>query len=125
MLWRRILTVMLSAAIWCSTAQAQTVKSRVATGAGHGIGLKSNGSVWTWGGNPYGQPASAAGHAALPVRLPGLSGIRDVTAGDGFSLAVQNNGLVWAWGGNEYGVGATTLCASIRPFPCRSPDSAA
>jgi alpha-tubulin suppressor-like RCC1 family protein len=110
-------TVMLGAAIWCSTAQAQTVNSRVATGAGHGIVLKSHGSVWTWGGNFYGQRASAAGRAALPVRVPGLTGIRDVTAGDGFWLAVQNDGLVWAWGGNEYGeLGREGLPNSREPL---------
>ena len=58
-------------------ARAQGTPVRVAAGAKHGVLLKADGSVWTWGGNGSGQLGIDGDHAWPPVHVPGLKGIRD------------------------------------------------
>lgn len=79
---------------WCAAAQV-----KVQMGDTHGVWLKADGSVWTWGGNAHGQLGVDGDHAFTPVRAPGLSGMRDVAAGDQFSVAVGSDGTLWTWGG--------------------------
>ena len=98
------------------TARAQGAPVRVAAGAKHGVLLKADGSVWTWGGNGSGQLGIDGDHAWPPVRVPGLKGIRDVAAGDSFTMAVKNDGTVWTWGENHYGeLGNGSTEASGKP----------
>jgi hypothetical protein len=66
---------------------------RLAAGANHALGLKSDGTVTAWGSNAYGQ-------TNVP---PGLAGVVDVSAGIQHSVALLANGTVTAWGGNGYG----------------------
>jgi alpha-tubulin suppressor-like RCC1 family protein len=70
----------------------------VAAGESHGLAVRSDGSVWSWGRTP-----PAAGSSRLPVRVAGLSDIVAVAAGIDFSLALRNDGRVFAWGMNGYG----------------------
>ena len=64
----------------------------VAAGSRHSLGLKPDGTVWTW---QYGSTA--------PEQVSGLSGIVALAAGSWHSLAVKADGTAWAWGENEYG----------------------
>ncbi|MCA1654897.1 MAG: hypothetical protein LC635_00165 [Pseudonocardiaceae bacterium] len=48
--------------------------------AGHNLALRADGTVWAWGSNDHGE--LGLGHTAaqlVPVRVPGLSGVRCVT----------------------------------------------
>ncbi len=84
-------------------AMAQGIQVKLATGTNHGVLLKADGTVWTWGSNALGQLGSDGDYSweALPVE--GLSRIRDVAAGDSFTLAVRQDGTVWGWGENSAG----------------------
>ncbi len=73
--------------------------TQVAAGRNHTLALLSNGSVWAWGENGYGQ----VGDGTLvdknrAVKISGLSGVVDVEAGAEFSVAVLENGSVMTWG---------------------------
>jgi len=79
----------------------------VAAGAGHSLAiLGSDGSVWAWGDNSYGQlgDGTTTNHST-PVKVPGLSGITAISATfrGNYSLAVKSDGSVWAWGANGDG----------------------
>jgi alpha-tubulin suppressor-like RCC1 family protein len=89
--------------LFSAAAQAQGIPVKVSTGVNHGVWLKADGSVWTWGSNSAGQLGIDGDHAWSPARVPGLSGIRDVAAGDRFTVALRSDGTVLAWGENEYG----------------------
>jgi len=81
----------------------RTTRVNVAVGDRHGVLLKSDGTVWTWGVNAAGQLGTDGDASWTPVQVPGLSGIRSVAADFDFTIALKADGSVWTWGGNENG----------------------
>src|SRR5262249_36837303 len=86
----------------------------ISAGAVHSLALRSDGTVWIWGGNNWGQLGNGSNVADsdTPLQVPGLSNVRAIAAGANFSLAVKNDGSVWAWGRNgssESGQPSNTL----------------
>lgn len=75
----------------------------VAGGRNHSLALKSDGSVWAWGGNSiYQLGDNTTVQRTLPV-LVGLTGVVAISAGDTFSMALKSDGSVWTWGWGAYG----------------------
>jgi len=83
-------------------------------GNGHMLALRSDGAVWAWGSNFFGQAGTGtilsgdASNITSPseVVAPGggfLGGIVAVAGGQDHSLALTSAGTVWAWGDNYYG----------------------
>lgn len=74
--------------------------------------LGQGGVVWAWGLNGQGQLGSGTTAASLvPVMVPGLTGIVQVSGGPDYTLALRTDGTVWAWGANsngQLGTGNTT-----------------
>ncbi|WP_052419747.1 RCC1-like domain-containing protein [Hyalangium minutum] len=74
----------------------------VAAGMEHSLALKSDGTVWAWGDNSYGQLGDGTTSSRFtPVQVPSLSGVVAVAAGTRHSLARDSDGRTWAWGNNE------------------------
>ncbi|MFD1825676.1 Ig-like domain repeat protein [Mumia zhuanghuii] len=65
----------------------------LAIGAYHGVGLKSNGTVVTWG-------YLLGGALNVPT---GLTGVKAIAAGDQQTYALKDDGTVVAWGLNNAG----------------------
>jgi alpha-tubulin suppressor-like RCC1 family protein len=113
----------------------------VSAGDDHNLALKSDGSIWAWGGNYRGQLGSVGPQSVNTNRtavlkmenrpVPGVSGNdwAQVQAGFATSYAVKRDGGLWAWGLNNFGqlgigswvdsatpirVGAATNWVSIR-----------
>jgi alpha-tubulin suppressor-like RCC1 family protein len=88
-------------------------------GKEHTVALKSDGTVWTWGDNTYGQlgvDPSTTPQSADPVQVPGLSNVKAVAAGGYHCFALLHNGDVYAWGDNTYGqLGDGTTDGSFSP----------
>jgi len=74
----------------------------IAAGQGHSVALKSDGTVWTWGGNPCGQlgDGTTSPYQYLPVQVQNLNNIAAIAAGSTHTVALRNDGTVWAWGIN-------------------------
>jgi len=81
--------------------------SAVSIGGAHSIGLKSDGTVWSWGNNASGQLGNETQDAKtspIQVTTPdGISGFTAIAAGVNHTLALDNLGNVWAWGLNSSG----------------------
>jgi alpha-tubulin suppressor-like RCC1 family protein len=76
----------------------------IAAGTFHSLALRDDGTVWSWGGNAYGQLGDGTTtERDTPVQVSTLTGIIAIAAGTYHSLAVKNDGTVWAWGHNIYG----------------------
>jgi alpha-tubulin suppressor-like RCC1 family protein len=73
---------------------------------GHSLAVKSDGSLWTWGSNFYGEIGEAPAppyNRTAPARVGTADDWADVSAGIEFSLAVKKDGSLWAWGQNDAG----------------------
>lgn len=79
----------------------------IAAGIVHSVALRADGSVWTWGGNNFGQLGHAPVGAPnpLPAQVTGLGPgtTRAIAAGGRFTLALDADGTVLAWGHNDMG----------------------
>ena len=68
------------------------------------IAIQSNGTLWAWGNNAYGQlGTSNTTNYSSPVQVGTLSVWTQIACGYYHSMAVQSNGTLWAWGYNGYG----------------------
>ncbi len=81
----------------------------IAAGEGHSLALKSDGTIWAWGDNQYGQLGSGliGVNQTRPVqvaRIPTLTGLGAVAidAGRYHSLALTSDGMIWVWGRNDH-----------------------
>lgn len=82
--------------------QLSNVVSIVA-GYNHTVALKNDGTVWTWGGNTYGQIANGSvddQYNPSQVVLSGL--VTDIATGGNHSYALLDNGTSWVWGENVH-----------------------
>ena len=78
----------------------------ISAGRNYSIALKDDGTVWSWGGNYYGQLGDGTTeHRRSPVQVSNLTDVKAINAGTGLghSLALKNDGTVWAWGYNKNG----------------------
>lgn len=70
----------------------------------HRLALKSDGTLWAWGGNYYGQLGDGTNvDKENPIQIGTNSNWTSIYAGGRFSLALNSNGELWSWGSNEYG----------------------
>ena len=80
----------------------------------HTVGLKSDGSLWTWGINNVGQLGTNNFTCySSPVReVTSSSNWCQITAGSWHTAAIKTDGSLWAWGSNIAGQlgDGTTVC---------------
>ena len=95
-----VLGLLMGSALLPAHAFAQTA----AGGATHTIILKSDGTVWTVGGNANGQLGdNTTTTKKTPIQVSGLSGIIAVAAGAQHSMALTSGGALYVWGDNQFG----------------------
>lgn len=81
------------------------VKS-IAAGRFFSLAVKTDGTVWTWGENKYGQLGDGTTvDKSAPIQVSGLTGVTDAVAATGafHCMAAKSDNTVWAWGRNTYG----------------------
>ena len=84
-----------------SLAVLEDVRS-VAAGGDFTVALKTDGTLWAWGGNDYGQLGNGTVvSTAQPVQV--LDQVTAVSAGDYHVAAIRADGTLWTWGDNLYG----------------------
>jgi alpha-tubulin suppressor-like RCC1 family protein len=78
----------------------------VAAGDSHNVAIKTDGSLWAWGFNQYGQCGLGYVTPVLvtaPQRVGGENDWTSVSAGYDWSLAIKSDGSLWVWGRNLEG----------------------
>lgn len=91
-------------AMLCSASLAQAAEAKVAAGQGHSCAVRTDGDVFCWGSNTYGETGQTdPGDVLVPKRVAGISDAVDVVAGEDFTCALIEGGSVSCWGNNRYG----------------------
>ena len=107
---------------------------QVSAGGNHSLALGSDGYVYAWGRNNYGQLGNnSSNDSKVPVRVrdpanptdasKGLKAIQ-VSAGSSHSLALDAQGNIWTWGSNNWNVLGKNAVNSSSSFPVRICDPA-
>lgn len=83
----------------------------------HSLALDINGNVWAWGDNTYGQLGNSnVSDSNIPVKVLGLSNVKQLAAGASHNIALSTDGSVWSWGNNVHGqLGNGTTIDSFSP----------
>ena len=77
---------------------------QIAAGNQHAIGLKTDGTLWGWGNNAFGQVASGIGsYTDTPVQIGSGTNWQAVFQSEDNSIAIRNDGTLWTWGSNSQG----------------------
>src|SRR3989337_2660422 len=67
----------------------------IASGGFHTVSLKSDGTVWAWGYNGYGQLGDGTyTDSSTPVQVIGLRGIAAIAVGHYYTVALKSDGTV-------------------------------
>jgi len=74
-------------------------------GMSYSLSLKTDGTLWTWGDNGYGQLGDGSNMTRTTPRQIGIlfDWTDNISVGDAHTIALKNNGTLWAWGKNDYG----------------------
>jgi alpha-tubulin suppressor-like RCC1 family protein len=92
--------------------------SQVSGGGSHCMALKTDGSVWAWGWNNFGQLGIGnTTDSDVPLQVSGLSNVNKIYSGSNHNMALKNDGTVWTWGYNGSGqLGNNTTNNSNTPI---------
>lgn len=77
----------------------------ISAGRYHSLGLKSDGTLWAWGGNVFGQLGIGSDYAHFysPMQIGSENSWKTVASGIVYGLAIKQDGTLWSWGSNYFG----------------------
>ena len=91
---------------------------QVAVGQSFAMAIKTDGTLWTWGYNFYGQLGdNTAVSKSSPVQtITGGTNWKSVACGRANTAAIKTDGTLWCWSRNSYGqIGDNTLITRSSP----------
>ncbi|WP_432669935.1 T9SS type A sorting domain-containing protein [Flavobacterium sp. SM2513] len=93
----------------------------VSVGEGHALGIKSDGTLWSWGYNNMGQlgNGTVGWISPFPEQVGADTNWAKVHSGLIHCFGIKDDGTLWAWGSNEkgkLGIGTFTLAMSATPL---------
>ena len=86
----------------------------VSAGGSHTLGIRTGGTLWSWGRNNSGQLGTAGlppTWSTVPLQVGTASNWQTVSAGNAHNVAIKTDGTLWTWGRNQasqLGDGSTT-----------------
>jgi hypothetical protein len=78
---------------------------QVSCGAGHMAAIKTDGTLWTWGGGISGRlgNASITDRSTPVTTFAGGTNWKQVSAGGDYTAAIKTDGTLWTWGSGTTG----------------------
>jgi alpha-tubulin suppressor-like RCC1 family protein len=86
------------------TQQTGSNWSRLAIGTDHGLGIKTDGTLWGWGNNSRGQLTNSVGGYASITQIGTNTNWAEVSTSQYETVALKTDGTIWAWGKNTIGM---------------------
>jgi alpha-tubulin suppressor-like RCC1 family protein len=78
--------------------------SKVAAGRHFTIAVKTDGTLWAWGRNNFGQLGTGnSADSNFPVQIGNENVWEEIACGFEHAAAIKSDGTLWAWGRNNYG----------------------
>lgn len=92
--------------------------SKIASGSQHTLAIKSDGTLWAWGYNYYGQLGDGTTvDKFIPTQIGTDNNWQSISVGISHSMAIKNNNTLWAWGKNDSGqLGDGTSTNKLEPI---------
>jgi alpha-tubulin suppressor-like RCC1 family protein len=89
-----------------TTSGGGTNWSSVNSGQYHTAGIKTDGTLWTWGGNGCGQLGNSTitNRSSPGTTAGGGTNWSSVSSGLQFTAAIKTDGTLWTWGNNSFGI---------------------
>ena len=85
-----------------SVGTEENLAVTASAGTGHTMILKTDGTLWGFGANYWGQLGDGTNiYRDTPVKI--MEGVRSVSAGNDHTMILKTDGTLWACGSNEYG----------------------
>ncbi|MCM1441341.1 MAG: hypothetical protein NC131_19365, partial [Roseburia sp.] len=88
----------------------QVAAPQIDGGSTFAVTLRTDGTVWTWGQNNFGQLGDGSTtNRTVPVQVvtdvygTPLTNVVSIAAGETFAMALDKDGYVWTWGNNNVG----------------------
>jgi len=103
------------------TVASGTNWSKIGSGYSHMAGIKTDGTLWTWGSNAFGELGDGTAiHRSSPVQtVAGGTNWTDVACGYQFTGAIKSDGTLWTFGRNSFG-SLGTNSTSTRSSPLQT-----
>jgi len=104
------------------TISGGTNWKQVSAGRDHTAAIKTDGTLWLWGSNFYGQlgddTSGSANNKSSPIQtISGGTNWKQVSAGGSHTAAIKTDGTLWTWGDNLYGqLGDNTRTSKKSPI---------
>ena len=83
--------------------------TQISVGFGHSLALDTNGNIYSWGNNDYGELGRSVS-SATPADRPGIVSVpsgdtkfTQISGGTFSSLALDSDGNLYSWGNNAFG----------------------
>ncbi|MCL2399615.1 MAG: hypothetical protein FWC91_07740 [Defluviitaleaceae bacterium] len=74
----------------------------VSAGSSHAMAIRSDGSLWAWGSNIFGQLGDGTAETRrYPIKI--MDSVAYVSTRGSHTMAIKTDGSLWAWGGNRDG----------------------
>ena len=92
--------------------------SVLSAGFFHACAIKTDGSLWCWGGNLYGAVGDGTEiDRSTPLKV-GTGTWKTVDGGSWYTCGIKSGGTLWCWGINEWGnLGDGTTTSRSAPVP--------
>ena len=89
---------------------------KISAGPGHTAAINSNGELWLWGDNNYGQIGdSTTNPRSTPYKIPGTWKEVQAAPNDHYTMAIKSDGTLWGWGTCEYNVFSNYSYQNLYP----------
>ena len=115
-LHRSVVMAMFALLSLCANAQTCNWKF-ISANNHHTLAIKSDGTLWGWGNNEYGQLGDGTTISKNnPVKIGSENKWVQIASGYNHSYGMKSDGTLWAWGNNYYGqLGDKTYIDKITP----------